>query len=615
MPTCLQRIVTPRDTDPIDVRPLYLDEATTHCTIHDRRTLTIPPSATISFATYFNAFPASYWKRWTTIDDVILTMTATGTGRISVYRSNPDGDTFYLDSHALDSPDTPTPIAFTISLDRFEDGGWIWFEVFTTDTTLHITDAAWATDHQLRPHQLAIGMTTMRPDDCVTALEALAADPDVLAVVDTVFVVDQGRTKVRDHPRYPTAATALADRLQIIEQDNLGGSGGFARAMYEAITTTSADAITLMDDDIVLEPESLYRAAVFSAAAAHPIIVGSHMFDLYNRIRLLASAELVDLSTCQWRTAPGAVAGHNFTTHPLRTTPALHRRTDAGYNGWWTCTIPRTIINAVGLPLPLFIKWDDAEYGIRAAAAGHPTISLPGSAIWHMPWTDKNDTTDWQSYFHVRNRLITAALHSPDTVRNTIAASLYRLTVKHALAMQYSTAELTQLAIEDFLTGPTTLFPSLRTALPAIQAIRAEHTDTQLLTPTDAPTVIPGDPHPVRSPAHGILRAGRAVLHNLLPTRTPDQPAPAFAAHDAHWTTLGLLDTAVVSTGAGTVARRRDPALFRELITRAATNTARLLRHWPTITDAYRTALPDLTSLDAWHTALHKTDNDSHLYA
>ena len=63
--------------------------------------------------------------------------------------------------------------------------------------------------------------------------------------------------------------------------------------------------------------------------------------------------------------------------------------------------------------MPLFIKWDDSEFGLRAKQAGYPTVSFPGAAVWHVPWTDKNDALDWQSYFHQRNRFIAALLHSP----------------------------------------------------------------------------------------------------------------------------------------------------------------------------------------------------------
>lgn len=542
------------------------------------------------------------------MDEVTLHLAVRGAGRISLYRSNAAGQPIYLTSQRAETPDSWTPIAFPVSLAPFEDGGWIWFDVFTTDTTLRITGAEWRTDRDIPIHQLAVGMTTMRPDDCVTALEALGEDPAVLAVIDKIFVVDQGARKVRDNDRYPAAAKQLGDHLDLIEQDNLGGSGGFARVMHEAITGTDADSVTLMDDDIVLEPESLLRAATFAGAAAHPTIVGSHMFDLNTRARLLATAEVVDLSTCLWRTAPDSVRNHNFTTATLRETPALHRRVDAGYNGWWTCTIPRTIITTIGLPLPLFIKWDDAEHCIRAAAHGFPTVSLPGSAIWHMPWTDKNDTSDWQAYFHVRNRLITAALHSEPAIRTALVASLSRAMMKHLLAMQYSTAELTQCAIEDFLTGPQHLFDSLRTALPEIQRDRGRYLDTQVLphteiphTPTHAPAA------PPRSPAHALLRATRALAHNLRPANTDTaRPDISVAAHDAHWSTLGLVDNAIVSTAAGLTRRHRDPAIFRGLLTRATLNHRRLHAEWRRTADRYRRALDELTSLDAWHPTLYR---------
>ena len=93
----LQRVILPRDTDPLDVRPLYLDEPEhVHSHVASRREVEVPASARVSFAAYFNAFPASYWKRWTTIEDVTLRLTVRGAGRIEVYRSKPNGDIVHL---------------------------------------------------------------------------------------------------------------------------------------------------------------------------------------------------------------------------------------------------------------------------------------------------------------------------------------------------------------------------------------------------------------------------------------------------------------------------------------------------------------------------------------
>ena len=191
--------------------------------------------------------------------------------------------------------------------------------------------------------------------------------------------------------------------------------------------------------------------------------------------------EVVDLGQGIWRAAPGAVTDHDFAKKPLRKTKKLHQRIHSTYNGWWMCLFPREIIERTGLPLPLFIKHDDSEYSLRAGGHGYPTVTLPGAAIWHMPWTDKNDATDWTAYFHTRNRLILAALHSPEEVKNNIVKQGLKLTLRHLLSMEYSTVAVQQKAIEDFLKGPSGLFDSLRTALPEVRELRKDYDDAKTL--------------------------------------------------------------------------------------------------------------------------------------
>src|SRR5699024_5261875 len=95
----LQRVVLPRGADPLDVRALYLDEPTGQArsaTIASRRAVHVAAHGSLSFASYFNAFPASYWKRWTEVGEVVLRMRVRGAGRIDVYRSKPNGDSVHL---------------------------------------------------------------------------------------------------------------------------------------------------------------------------------------------------------------------------------------------------------------------------------------------------------------------------------------------------------------------------------------------------------------------------------------------------------------------------------------------------------------------------------------
>ena len=609
----LQRVIMPRDTDPFDVRPLYLDEPENlHSHVSSRRAVTVPISARVSFASYFNAFPASYWKRWTKVDDVVLRMTVRGGGRIDVYRSKPNGDQIHVEGQPVHAGETWETIEFRVSLAPFEDGGWIWFDVFTDDSTLEITEAAWLADFDLPKQKLAVGTTTFnRVDDCVASLLALGEDPAVLDVVGKVYVADQGSKKISSHPRFGEAAAMLGDRLEVFEQDNIGGSGGFTRALYEGLEHSDVDQILLLDDDIVLEPDSVLRANAFARAATKPVVVGGHMLNLQAKSRLHSFGEVVDLGACVWRAAPDAVTDHDFGADTLRDTRQVHKRINATYNGWWMCLFPREVVEKSGLPLPLFIKWDDAEYSLRALDNGFPTVSLPGAAVWHMPWTDKNDLTDWTQYFHTRNRLIMAALHSPYDVRKTLLLQGLRGSIRRLLSMEYSTVAIEQKALEDFLAGPDRLFELLRTGLPEVQAVRKQYTDAQILPsaqefPPPTYDMVKAE-QMLRPPVHPVkiaARASQALVHNLRSPKgtSTERPQVNIPAGSALWFLLGNLDSATVSNpdGSGVAFRRRDPKVFKELSARAAHNYRRLVQEWPKLKEQYRAALPELTSVEAW---------------
>ncbi|MGH3787369.1 MAG: glycosyltransferase [Pseudonocardiaceae bacterium] len=615
----VHRVVMPRADDPPEVRPLYLDEPeTSHgrtAEIVSRSTMTLPPACQLSFATYFNAFPASYWKRWTRVEEVALRLTVRGSGRVDLYRSKANGDVVHLEGKQLDGGDAgkdAVELEFRESLAPFEDGGWVWFDVATGRASLTISDAAWIIDEPLPADPLAVVITTFnRPADCVTALAALAEDQLVLDVVAKVFVIDQGSVKVRGHQRFADVAAQLGDRLVVIDQENLGGSGGFSRGMLEALRTEAIEHVLLMDDDVRLEPDSVLRSHAFASAASAPVIVGSQMLNLQVRSQLHAMGEIVDLRTSFWRPAPGSVYEHDFAQLTLRQQRLLHSRIHSTYNGWWMCLFPREVLERTGLPLPLFIKWDDAEYALRAGECGFPTVTLPGSAIWHMPWTDKDDASDWTAYFHLRNRLITLALHSPYDVRRAIVQEGFRTTFKHLMVMEYSTVALHHKSIEDFLAGPECLFASLRDALPAVQRLREGYDDARVFSSAQELPMPLLDPVRIEQllepPAHPVAIAKRAlstVSRHLCSPRPQTRARPQInvPAHNARWFLLGMVDSATVSNadGTGVAFRRRNPQQFRSLLARTITLYRRLVTEWDVTAERYRAAVPELTSVDSW---------------
>jgi galactofuranosylgalactofuranosylrhamnosyl-N-acetylglucosaminyl-diphospho-decaprenol beta-1,5/1,6-galactofuranosyltransferase len=577
-----------------------------------RTSAQVPAQTEVSFAAYFNAFPASYWRRWSTLRTLRLRLDVEGAGRVDVYRSKPDATQIHVHGELIDGTAARRQLEIELDLTPFEDGGWYWFDISTEDSELVVHSGGW---HAPLPAPgraaVTIGMPTFnRPTDCVATLAAIGSDPLVHSIVTAVVIPDQGVNKVRDQDGFPAAQAALGDRLRIIDQANLGGSGGYARVMYEALENTDCEQILYMDDDIVLEPDSILRAVAFSRFARCPMLVGGQMLQAQARSRLHAWGEVVDRHRMRWNKAPGTEYDHDFAQHSLRDTPWMHRRTDVDYNAWWMCLIPRTVAENVGLPLPMFIKWDDVEYGLRARAAGYPTATVPGVGIWHMSFADKDDATDWQAYFHLRNRLVGAALHGPDVRPTAMLADSLKHALKHALAMEYSTLALQEMAIRDFLAGPQALFDKLPTALGEVRARLADFTDGQVVDSQELPLPAGGRlalQRMLKPPTNPITISAtllKRLVHQLRPVNAGAQQRPqlALSRQDARWFVLSALDGVTVSTadGRGVTYRKRDPQVFRAMLARSVALHRQLAAEFPALRRRYRAAAPQLTDRTGW---------------
>ncbi|WP_267208003.1 MULTISPECIES: glycosyltransferase [Corynebacterium] len=632
----LARVLMPRKGEPHDVRSLYLVEAEQNkqrVRWSDRTTLTVPEGQEVSFETYFNAFPASYWRRWSQLDRVVLSLDIQGAATISVYRSKHDGVRISVTNVEVADQHVEIPLP----LKNFEDGGWLWFDI-TAESDATVTNAAWCADQAPQeqvlhdattippqPKQVAVGIPTFnRPRDAVNALHALAEDPVVEACISHVLMPDQGNQHPADEPDFAEAQAALGDKLRIFPQGNLGGSGGYSRIMYEGLNNTDAPFILYMDDDIAIEPDSIVRAVQAARYARTPILVGGQMLNLQDRAQLRTTGEAVDRSTFMWGAAEHAVYDHDFSKYPLgyvgtqeeeldprkTTSRALHRRIDVDYNGWWMNLFPRAVAEQLGLPLPLFIKWDDTEYALRAKEAGYPTVTWPGVAIWHMAWADKDDAIDWQAYFHLRNRLIVAAMYGPEKA-DGILRNMLKSTYKHIMCMEYSTMAIQVEAMQDFLKGPDQLFSILESSLPRIQEIRKQYPDAQVIgsaADLPAPTGAPGVP--TRNIGGRLAKvkkipwALKALRHQFTTEDRAHWDAPQLnlTAEEARWYTLARVDSATVSTagGTGVAFRKRDKATSDALLKQTKELQAQIKERWSDLQSEYRAAMPRLTSHEEW---------------
>ena len=79
------------------------------------------------------------------------------------------------------------------------------------------------------------------------------------------------------------------------------------------------------------------------------------------------------------------------------------------YNAWWYCTIPMQYVRSDNLPLPIFIRGDDVEYGLRNMKN---LILMNGICVWHEPFEFKYSSS---MYYYIFRNTLQGLCHNSDT--------------------------------------------------------------------------------------------------------------------------------------------------------------------------------------------------------
>ncbi len=185
------------------------------------------------------------------------------------------------------------------------------------------------------------------------------------------------------------------EALTVIHQQNVGGSGGFARGMQHAFDE-GADWIWCMDDDVFPHPDCLRNmlevAAEWDAAIVAPRrlldgVVYTNDFQDYNLSNPFASLYRGKLAK-QRIDAPVEIKGTAFEGPFIR----------------------RDVVEKVGLPnKDLFIFCDDTDYCLRTVMAGFRIVYAPSALMDKQKffpddsWATRNRKKKWKRFYEVRN--------------------------------------------------------------------------------------------------------------------------------------------------------------------------------------------------------------------
>jgi galactofuranosylgalactofuranosylrhamnosyl-N-acetylglucosaminyl-diphospho-decaprenol beta-1,5/1,6-galactofuranosyltransferase len=583
-PLTLQRLATPTPDDDVARLPLFWRGPAR--VAPGGRGLAVAEGDTVGLGTWSNAAPVGWWA---TLGIASVRLTAQGRGSLVVHAAR-DGA-----RRELARTDLAAGEPWTLDV-ATADADWCWLELVGGPDGGALDTADWSTDGDTPVRPLTVVVPTFRAEDDALAQVARLTGPPLTGVVGHVVLVDQGGT-LAARPGAGDALTAAGDRVLLVQQPNLGGSGGYSRGLLEASTRWPEDPVFLHDDDAQAHPEMLRRLTVLAALAPRTFF-GTGLLDAHAPTRLQALAEGVARGPFRWGPTDGLAAAEGdggIDVGP--TTPdtwTFTRPSDgAEYGGWWGCVVPAGAAGELGLAAPYFLKWDDAEYGLRAGRAGYPVRTLPGFAVHHPTWATKGTSSSWSSWPLHRNRLATAAAYGAG--RGVLVDSFVHQ-VKHALSLQYATAELWNAALAEVLDGPAWLDADLTAVRPRAQSL-LDGAPAAPVVALPGPSARPDGPSTPLAPRAAAVRAVVGLLRAAGTgggTSVATLPAPsAFGWADG----LGR-DAVVFDDGAAPLVR--DPRRARRALARTVTLHARAGLRWARLRRAYAAALPASSSTAAW---------------
>ncbi|MDR3116388.1 MAG: glycosyltransferase [Bifidobacteriaceae bacterium] len=621
----LYKVVFPsrnRIDSAVDCIPLYIQSEISkvnfyaNC-IKSRNQISLPKNTKTSFCSYFNAFPASYWQRNTSLKQVILVAQIQGKADIYVKKSDEFGNQEIVGQFDNFSG----KLEHKISLNSFANGGWIWFEIVAKDSVV-LKNAFWGGDvpKGFGADSATIGITTLNKQQyCLEQLENMAEHLDELTRIDKIYFVDQGSDNLSEYKGVSQILDKFNKRVKIIKQKNYGGSGGFSRSMYETIKDNKSDYVILLDDDTFLETQCLERVMNFASLCNNPTIVGGHMLTMNDPPRLHAFAEGVRRDIYKWGPLPGTFGAYNLSDPQkfLVNSEWLHKCYEVDYNGWWMCLIPTNIIREIGLATPMFIKWDDSEFGLRASDAGYKTVSLPGAAVWHEAWVGKDDTVDWTAFYHWRNRFIVALFYMEQNKAIRFLLDTYIWAITMAASMRYSLVFQYISAMEFLYNNPEEFIADLEGRKEKIDQMRSQYTDGQLKDFSDFPR--PRYKTNNSEFVGGSITKIASLFFGLLKQFAADKPlvdgrSDYFITQGkAYWWRLPNIDSALVASNvSGKVALlKRDRKMFFSLVTKLTKLHLAIFKDWNNLHEKFVNARYTMSSIETWQKLFEKNSDQA----
>lgn len=378
---------------------------------YNSSTLSVQKDGLVAFDTYLNSFSAEKWYRYTGIQSIYIKIS--GHGYIELFVKKQElkhkkvkTSVIYSEQINIDGDYIVGPIDSTI--------GVLTVEVRAMED-VRISRLEWCSECDIkRKVRPAIIFCTYKREKEITYNLNKITDMLNSGIFQEfcdllhVYVVDNGKS----------LCYAENSNISVYSNPNCGGSGGFARGLYEALNSNREHThYLLMDDDVEISAHSLLKTMCLLSSVKEEYVdyvIGGQMLNLPEKNIQHENGGFYDYKSKSLFKNDRLFLNHRQIDLGLSENVFQNELKEYKNNipAWFYCCIPKQFVRNDNLPLPLFIHMDDVEYSVRNQ---FKIITMNGIYVWHPQFVGKASML-MQYYYDVRNRnytIIYNAKYSP----------------------------------------------------------------------------------------------------------------------------------------------------------------------------------------------------------
>ena len=203
--------------------------------------------------------------------------------------------------------------------------------------------------------------------------------------------------------------------------------------------------VVLMDDDILLEPESIVRTVQLLKFATSPdLCVHGAMLSEERPWMQFEAGSMYKFKSIY----PLRALGRFIDLRERSEVLGEYKPEQFDYSAWWFTVFPMHL--AKENPLPVFVRGDDVAFGLMHT--GKTTVTMNGIVVWHADFALKNNPSSL--YYEIRNFALIDTLVFDNHHWWHLAMRYVGFGFRNVYSHRYASADYMVRGMKQFLEGP-----------------------------------------------------------------------------------------------------------------------------------------------------------------